>query len=139
LFVLLVEDNLGDATLMSILLEESTCPLELVHVHNGEEALDFIRERKPEDRPDLILLDLKMPRMDGLDFLRERRKDKTISSIPTIVLTGSDARSDKETAMELGADMYIMKPANIDEADTLVPTIEMFIKRQKPGYCSPVL
>lgn len=139
--ILLVEDNLGDATLLSILFEESLCPMDLVHVHNGEQALIYLRERKEKGRPDLILLDLKMPKMSGLDFLRERQKDKDISSIPTIVLTGSDARSDLDDALLLGADMYMIKPSDIDEADSLLPTIEMFIKRFKPQIswsgCSP--
>jgi CheY-like chemotaxis protein len=130
--VLLVEDNLGDATLLSILFEEALCPMKLTHVHNGEEALNYIRDHNVEGRPDLILLDLKMPRMSGLDFLRERQKDRGISSIPTIVLTGSDARSDQDEAMLLGADMYMMKPGDIDEADSILPTIEMFIKRFRP-------
>jgi CheY-like chemotaxis protein len=130
--ILLVEDNLGDAALVSILFEESLRPIKLVHVHNGEEALLYLRERKEKGRPDMILLDLKMPKMSGLDFLRERQKDKDIASIPTIVLTGSDARSDQDEAMKLGADMYLLKPGDIDEADTLLPIIEMFIERFKP-------
>jgi CheY-like chemotaxis protein len=132
--VLLVEDNIGDAKLIGILFETSTVPITIEHVCDGEKALIYLGSVSKERTPDLILLDLKMPRMDGFDFLRVRLRDSSLAAIPTIVLTGSDAMNDKELAMRLGADMYLIKPSCMDEAETLVPSLLSFMNSRSLGY-----
>ncbi len=132
--ILLVEDNIGDARLIGILVETSTIPITIEHVCDGEKALSYLESVSKDRTPDLILLDLKMPRMDGFDFLRVRMKNSSLAAIPTIVLTGSDAINDKELAMRLGADMYLIKPSCMDEAETLVPSLLSFMSSRTLGY-----
>jgi CheY-like chemotaxis protein len=132
--ILLVEDNMGDAKLISILVETSTVPIIIEHVCDGEKALYYLESVGEDHTPDLILLDLKMPRMDGFEFLKIRMNNPELSAIPTIVLTGSDAMNDKELAMSLGADMYMIKPSCMDEAETLVPSLLSFMSSRSLGY-----
>jgi len=132
--ILLVEDNMGYAKLIGILVETSTVPITIEHVCDGETALSYLESNSKDHTPDLILLDLKMPRMDGFEFLRVRMNNSALSAIPTIVLTGSDAMNDKELAMSLGADMYLIKPSCMDEAETLVPSLLSFMSSRCLGY-----
>lgn len=125
-----MEDNLGDAKLMSILAESATMPISIEHVSDGEKALSYLEFGDKERAPDLILLDLKMPRMDGFDFLRVRITDPRLASIPTIVLTGSDATNDRELAGRLGADMYLIKPSCMEEAETIMPSLLSFMSER---------
>jgi CheY-like chemotaxis protein len=134
--VLLAEDNPGDVQLMSLLFDLSGLTVSLEHVTDGEKALSYLRHKGDPDLPDVILLDLRMPRMDGFDFLKERMKDVRLSSVPTVVLTSSNAPRDRRMAMELGADLFILKPDRMDEAEELVPCLERFIKERtepRPG------
>ncbi len=134
--ILLVEDNMGDAKLIAILVETAAMPITIDHVCDGEKALVYLESVSKDRTPDLILLDLKMPRMDGFDFLRVRMNDPSLSSIPTIVLTGSDATNDREMAMRLGADMYLIKPSCMDEAETLVPSLMSFLSSRLDGVAA---
>lgn len=135
--ILLVEDNLGDARLISILAESAPMPITIEHVSDGEKALSYLKRGDDERAPDLILLDLKMPRMDGFDFLRVRMTDPRLASIPTIVLTGSDATNDKELAGHLGADMYLIKPSCMEEAEMLFPSLLLFMSERPMGAMEP--
>ncbi len=126
--ILLAEDNPGDVQLLSVLLELSGLSVSLKHVTDGEKALSYLRCTGDPDLPDVILLDLRMPRMDGFDFLRERMKDTRLSSVPTVVLTSSNAPRDRRLAMELGADMFMLKPDRMDDAEGLIPSLERFVR-----------
>lgn len=132
--ILLVEDNVSDARLISILIESSNIPMSIEHVADGEKALSYLERIGLGSPPDLILLDLKMPRMDGFDFLRVRSTDPRLASIPTIVLTGSDAVNEKVLATRLGADMYLIKPSCLDEANALVPSLLSFLSDRESGF-----
>lgn len=138
--ILLAEDNPGDVQLLSVLLELSGLSVSLKHVADGEKALSYLRRIRDPDLPDVILLDLRMPRMDGFDFLRERMKDARLSSVPTVVLTSSNAPRDRRLAMELGADLFMLKPDRMDEAEELIPCLERFIRERtelQPGEGFP--
>ncbi len=126
--ILLAEDNPGDVQLLTVLLEMSGLPVSLKHVTDGEKALNYLRDIDDSALPDVILLDLRMPRMDGFDFLKERMKDKRLSSVLTVVLTSSNAPRDRRMAMELGADLFMLKPDRMDEAEELIPYLERFIR-----------
>ena len=126
--ILLAEDNPGDVHLLSVLLEMSGLSVSLKHVTDGEKALCYLRCTGDPDLPDVILLDLRMPRMDGFDFLRERMKDSRLSSVPTVVLTSSNAPRDRRMAMELGADLFMLKPDRMDDAQGLIPSLERFVR-----------
>jgi CheY-like chemotaxis protein len=115
--VLLVEDELADAHLVRKAIKESNVVCNLHHVLDGLEAFSFLRregeryENMPQ--PDLILLDLNMPRMNGREFLAAIKADGHLASIPVVVLTTSDVERDVEAAYELGAAGFVTKPVDI--------------------------
>ena len=116
--VLLVEDEPADAHLVRLAFEEGRLLACLHHVGDGVEAFTFLqREGMHADAPapDVILLDLNMPRMDGREFLRRIKADPVLHGIPVVVLTTSDAESDLAAVYNLGAAGYIVKPLDVDE------------------------
>jgi len=129
--ILLAEDNPGDVQLLMVLLDMSGLSFHVKHVTDGEKALSYLRGATDTELPDIVLLDLRMPRMDGFDFLRERLKDPRLSSIHTVVLTSSNAPRDRRKAMELGADLFMLKPDRMDEAEDLVPCLERLIREKE--------
>jgi CheY-like chemotaxis protein len=108
----------------------SGLPVSLKHVTDGEKALSYLKGIDDAELPDVILLDLRMPRMDGFDFLKERKKDPRISSVLTVVLTSSNAPRDRRMAMDLGADLFMLKPDRMEEAEELIPSLERFIRQR---------
>jgi chemotaxis family two-component system response regulator Rcp1 len=115
--ILLVEDNPGDAYLVQKALRESTLPLHLTVMENGEQALAFVRRSGPYAaavRPDLILSDLHLPRKNGHEVLWELKSDPTLRAIPVVVLTSSEAPEDIRQSYTLQANAYIVKPLELD-------------------------
>lgn len=116
--ILLVEDSEFDAELTLEQLKESNISNMIFWVKDGEEALDFLFargeyiKREVENRPKLILLDLKMPKVDGLQVLEEIRKDRRTKSIPVVMLTSSQEEQDMVRSYELGVNSYIVKPVD---------------------------
>jgi CheY-like chemotaxis protein len=117
--ILLVEDEPSDAHLVRSALKESKVFCNLHHVVDGIEALDFLRcqgERySAAPRPDMILLDLNMPRMNGREFLTQVKLDETLKAIPVVVLTTSDVERDIVASYHLGAAGYITKPVDMEQ------------------------
>ena len=115
--ILLAEDNDGDVFLVRRALEKKGLLHELVVAHNGEEALGWLDGHAGEDMqgsaPDLILLDLNLPRIDGAQLLSHIRKSDSFSRTPVIVLTSSDSPKDRQMALELGANLYFRKPTDL--------------------------
>ena len=127
--VLLVEDDPADVELTQYTIAKSKVWIDLHTVGDGVEALAFLRrEGKYADapRPDLILLDLNMPRMDGRGFLSELRADSNIKAIPVVVLTTSQTDEDIFKSYQLGANCYITKPVGLAEFTKVVDAIEDF-------------
>lgn len=115
--ILVVDDNSGDAELLREAFLDAGSSACLSFSRNGIEALSFLRREEGfsnAPRPDLIVLDLKMPTMDGFTFLRELRSDPSLESIKVAILTGSDEPGDRETARSLGADSYFHKPMRLE-------------------------
>jgi two-component system, response regulator len=118
--ILLVEDNLSDAELTIRALKKKNLANNLVHLKNGAEALDFIfakgnfAARDPDKMPKVILLDLKMPKVNGLEVLEKLRSDAKARKIPVVVLTSSNEDPDIETCYSLGVNSYIVKPVEFD-------------------------
>jgi CheY-like chemotaxis protein len=127
--ILLVEDDPADVELTRETMANSKVVTNLHVVEDGLEALDFLRrEGKYADapRPDLILLDLNLPRMDGRALLAEMRTDERLKSIPVVVLTTSQAEEDIVKSYRLGANCYITKPVGLAEFARVVHSLEEF-------------
>ena len=118
--ILLVEDNPRDAELTIRALKKNNLANHLVHVEDGAEALDFLfargkyEGRSVDDTPRVILLDLKLPKVSGLEVLRLLKKDERTRMIPVVVVTSSTEDPDMETAYALGANSYVVKPVQFD-------------------------
>jgi CheY-like chemotaxis protein len=117
LIVLLVEDEPADAHLVRLAFDEGKIAVDLHHVLDGVEAFEFLRNEKGYAQapvPDLILLDLNMPRMDGRQFLEKIKADGELHRIPVVVLTTSDAERDMLYSYDHFAAGYIVKPVDVD-------------------------
>lgn len=127
--ILLVEDNPGDVRLTREALKESQLEITLDVVSDGEEALDFLRRRNKHTsaaRPDIILLDLNLPKKNGIEVLKELKVDDSLKKIPVIVLTTSDAHHDITKAYSSYANCYILKPVDFDDFARVIQLIESF-------------
>jgi two-component system response regulator len=119
--ILLVEDNPNDAELTLRALEKHHLANQVAHVTNGKEALDFIfargtyEHRSAESGPRVVFLDLKLPKVDGLEVLRAMKEDARTKAIPVVVLTSSDEEPDIARSYALGANSYIVKPVDFDK------------------------
>lgn len=118
--ILLVEDNMNDAELALTALNEYNLANKVEHVKDGPEALDFMfgtgkYANKALATPKLILLDLKMPKLNGLEVLKKLKSDERTKKIPVIMLTSSQEEPDIEQAYALGANSYIVKPVEFDK------------------------
>ena len=118
--VLLVEDNPYDVELMMRALRKNNVANPIHHVSDGAEALDFIfckgkySDRRFEQAPKVILLDLKLPKIDGLEVLRQIKQDERTKRIPVVVVTSSREDPDIQTAYMLGTNSYVVKPVEFD-------------------------
>ncbi|MEA1932530.1 response regulator [Halohasta litorea] len=127
--ILLAEDNPGDVMLTKKALEQGKLANNLHVVTDGIEALDFLRQNGEYDdtpRPDLILLDLNMPRKDGQDVLKELKTDDDLCRIPVVVLTSSESEEDIAKSYELNANAYLTKPVDFDGFIEIVNRLENF-------------
>ncbi len=127
--VLLVEDNPGDIRLTQEALKESKMDIHLDVVSDGEQAIDFLMKRgKYTDsiRPHIILLDLNLPKKNGIEVLKEVKAHESLRKIPVIVLTTSDADHDISKAYSLHANCYILKPVDFDDFAKAIRLIEVY-------------
>jgi CheY-like chemotaxis protein len=127
--VLLVEDNPGDVRLTREAFKDAKVHLEIHVVNDGVEAIEFLNRRgeyADSPRPDLILLDLNLPRKDGRDVLAEVKADTSLKSIPVVILTTSASDVDIESSYLLHANCYISKPVDLDGFLTVVRSIDNF-------------
>jgi CheY-like chemotaxis protein len=127
--ILLVEDNPGDVRLMKEALLESRVNTDLNVVNDGEAALKYLRRANGYEqsaRPDLIFLDLNLPRRDGREVLAEIKFDEALRRIPVVVLTTSEAERDVATAYDLHANCYVRKPLDLDRFLDVIRECERF-------------
>jgi len=138
--ILLVEDNPADAELTLDALKEISLANKVHHVEDGKQALDFIfgegeySQRNLEAKPKLILLDLKLPKISGLEVLRKIKSDKKTKSIPVVVLTSSREEKDLIESYHLGVNSYVTKPVHFDEFAKAVANLGFYwlILNQQP-------
>jgi two-component system, response regulator len=130
--ILLVEDDPAHAEIVRRSLDSLQVPMRLYHVTDGQSAMDFLLregtygnpERSP--RPALILLDLRLPKVDGLEVLRRIKADDGLKAIPTVVLTTSSAESDLVEAYSNGAGSYLVKPPDFKKFQSLLRTFGFY-------------
>jgi CheY-like chemotaxis protein len=139
--ILLVEDSPRDAELALDALAQSRLANEVVHVHDGVEALDYLYRRGPfagrtNGQPAVVLLDLKMPRVDGLEVLRQMKGDADLKVIPVVVMTSSREDGDLFRSYELGVNAYVVKPVKFEHFVAAVKQVGAFwaiINEPPPG------
>jgi two-component system, chemotaxis family, response regulator Rcp1 len=127
--VLLVEDSAGDVRLMQEVFRDANQRIELHVASDGVEAMAFLKrqgEHATAPRPDLILLDLNLPRMDGREVLVQIKDDPALMSIPTVILTTSQAEADIVKSYQLQANCYLSKPVQLEAFEDLVKSISDF-------------
>ncbi|MEZ5220523.1 MAG: response regulator [Ilumatobacteraceae bacterium] len=127
--ILLVEDNPGDVMLMQEAIKDYKLANELVVVSDGEAALAYVRNEPPYDdapRPDLVLLDLNLPLLDGRAVLEAIKNDERTSTIPVVIMTSSDSEIDILRSYQLRANCYVTKPMGFDQFVEVVRSIESF-------------
>jgi chemotaxis family two-component system response regulator Rcp1 len=127
--ILLAEDDPADVCLMREALAQSALDMQLSVVRDGVELMQYLRRQGDHltaKRPDLILLDLNMPRMSGVEALAEIKRDVLLRAIPVIVLTTSTSRDDVARSYDLSANCFIAKPADLHTFFELVRLIERF-------------
>ena len=130
--ILLVEDSKEDADLTIRALKKKNLANKLVHLKDGVEALDFIygtgayEGQRTNFNPRVILLDLKMPRLNGMQVLQKIKSDPQTKKIPVVILTSSAEDPDIDTAYKLGANSYIVKPVEFDNFSQLVTDLGMY-------------
>lgn len=133
--ILLAEDNPDDAELTIRTLQKHHLANHLMHVTDGQEALDFLYD-KNNAMPKLILLDLKMPKVDGLDVLRKIKSDESKRMIPVAVLTSSRQEADIIESYKLGVNAYIVKPVDFDQFANAIKQLGLFwlVVNQPPNH-----
>jgi two-component system, chemotaxis family, response regulator Rcp1 len=127
--VLLVEDSPGDVRLMQEAFRDADRSIDLRIAVDGVEAMAYLRREGAHidaPRPDFILLDLNLPKMDGREVLAHIKEDDDLKTIPTVILTTSDAEADILTSYKLQANCYLSKPVQLEEFESLVKSINDF-------------
>ena len=129
--ILLVEDSPRDAELALEALAQNSLANEVVHVRDGADALDYLYRRgefagRTDGQPAVILLDLKMPRVDGLEVLRQIKGDPALKTIPVVVMTSSREEADLVQSYQLGVNAYVVKPVKFQEFVAAVQAVGAF-------------
>ncbi|MFO7811897.1 MAG: response regulator [Pelovirga sp.] len=130
--ILLAEDDPAHAEIIRRTLKTSRIANRMEHVVDGQQALDYLYRREPftdpdiAPRPGLILLDLRMPRIDGLDVLRRIKGDADLARIPTVILTTSSAETDMARAYDAHANSYLVKPVDFDKFTSMMETVGFY-------------
>jgi len=131
--ILLVEDNAGDVFLVRRALEKQGLRHQLTVAHNGEEAMRLLEqaEKGPATQaPELVLLDLNLPKVDGGQILSHIRHTYAFAATPVIIITSSDSPADRDRALSLGANVYFRKPTDLSSFMRLGGVVEQFAPRQ---------
>jgi chemotaxis family two-component system response regulator Rcp1 len=115
--ILLIEDNPADAYLLQEALKHHGVTFEIKNLVDGEQGMNYVRRPEPfaeEARPDVIIIDLNLPKVEGSEVLRAARSRPDLANTPVVILTSSDSLEERQTAARLGATLYLKKPTNLD-------------------------
>lgn len=130
--LLIVEDDQAHVYITRRILEDSKIDINVLNVKDGQEALNFLNAVDQSYKPDLILLDLRIPKIDGLELIKLIRVNESFSRVPLVVLTTSDAPADIEKAYFYGANSYLIKPLDYNEYVKVIESIiDYWVKRNK--------
>ena len=138
-YVLLVEDNADDVILTLRSFKKNSFPYKIVVVNDGAEALNHLFGDDPQSQreiakvPKVILLDLNLPKVQGLEVLKRLRADPLLKNVPAVILTSSNEEKDRTEAENLGADLYIRKPINFNDFDDVAQQIKDLLSARTPG------
>ena len=143
--ILLVEDSINDVELILTSLAENHLANEVVVVRDGEEALDYLYRRgmyrlRREGNPVVVLLDLKLPKVDGIEVLTQLKADPALRVVPVVVLTSSREEGDLSRCYELGTNAYVVKPIDFHEFVDVIKGLGLFwaiINEPPPGSMPP--
>jgi CheY-like chemotaxis protein len=143
--ILLVEDSINDVELILTSLAENNLGNEVVVVRDGEEALDYLYRRgvyrlRREGNPVVVLLDLKLPKIDGIEVLGHLKRERSLRTVPVVVLTSSREESDLAQCYELGTNAYVVKPIDFHEFVDAIKGLGLFwaiINEPPPGSLPP--
>ncbi|HAZ11966.1 MAG: two-component system response regulator [Bdellovibrionales bacterium GWA2_49_15] len=124
--ILLVEDNEQDELLTIRALKGNNILNKVVVAHDGAEAIDYLFGNKAHDLPQIVLLDLKLPKVDGLEVLKRIRAEKQTKMLPVVILTTSNEESDLVSGYKLGVNSYVRKPVDFDEFTQAVKQLGMY-------------
>lgn len=124
--LMLVEDNVDDIELFKLALTLSNLDSDIMVARDGPDALAMLIGRENNPLPDVILLDLKLPRLNGLDVLRAIKGNPRTRAIPVVILTTSGERSDLETAYEIGCNSYLRKPVDFSQFNEMVRNVHRY-------------
>ncbi|MBU2049943.1 MULTISPECIES: response regulator [Stenotrophomonas] len=129
--ILLAEDSPADAEMAIDALKEARLANPIVHVEDGVEAMDYLLRRgafanRDEGLPAVLLLDIKMPRMDGLEVLKEIRNTEELKRLPVVILSSSREESDLARSWDMGVNAYVVKPVDVDQFFGAVQTLGKF-------------
>jgi two-component system response regulator len=137
--ILLVEDSLADAELAMDALKDANLINPIVHLEDGVDCLDFLYGRgtfagREPVEPAVVLLDIKMPRLSGLDVLTQMRSDERLRQVPVVILSSSREESDVARSWDLGVNAYVIKPVDVDQFFEAVRTLGQFwaVLNQRP-------
>ncbi len=129
--ILFAEDNTNDAELTLLAFKESNILNDIIHVTNGEEALDYLNcrgkfEGRTKENPIVSIIDLKMPKVDGIELLRAIKTDEQLKSIPVVILTSSREEIDLVKSYALGVNSYVVKPVDFEKFIQTIKDLGIF-------------
>lgn len=129
--ILLAEDSPADAEMAVDALRDARLANPIVHVEDGEETMDYLLRRgafanREEGLPAVLLLDIKMPRLDGLEVLKQIRNEESLKRLPVVILSSSREESDLARSWDLGVNAYVVKPVDVDQFFNAVKTLGTF-------------
>jgi len=136
--ILLVEDNFEHLRLTKYILQQNNVPGDLFVVRDGQEAIDFLYQRNQfadqalSPRPNLVLLDFNIPRVDGKEVLKIMKSDTRLKDIPVVVVSSSNRQEDETFAQEIGASAYISKSAGFEQLNEALAAVHRFATRKQP-------